>query len=106
LDTLHAHVQAAGAGQQHGPWSSDAHPCDPFTPMSPACPPPCLFYHCVSSDRRLRQANGVDFDDIMGLSLAVLVRSPTALAELRARFRHVLVDEFQVGRSGWTVGSQ
>ena len=46
--------------------------------------------------RHLREANAVDFEDII-LRMVQLVEQPEGIvgAELRSRFRHVLVDEFQ-----------
>jgi DNA helicase-2/ATP-dependent DNA helicase PcrA len=46
--------------------------------------------------RRLREASAVDFEDLL-LSVLRLVEDPESLAgeELRRRFSHVLVDEFQ-----------
>ncbi|MDC0746554.1 ATP-dependent helicase [Polyangium mundeleinium] len=47
-------------------------------------------------ERYLRKANAVDFDDLI-LSVLRIAEDPKSLAgdDLRARFRHVLVDEFQ-----------
>ncbi len=46
-------------------------------------------------NRRLRQANAVDFDDIIMLTVQMLQNNP-AIAELYQRkFRHILVDEYQ-----------
>ncbi|MFC0675850.1 UvrD-helicase domain-containing protein [Brachybacterium hainanense] len=44
---------------------------------------------------RLRQANAVDFDDIIGLTVALLRENPAIREGYRRRFRHVLVDEYQ-----------
>ncbi|APR79975.1 ATP-dependent DNA helicase UvrD/PcrA [Minicystis rosea] len=46
--------------------------------------------------RRLKDANAVDFDDLL-LSVLRIVEDPESLPgqEIRGRFRHVLVDEFQ-----------
>ena len=46
--------------------------------------------------RRLKEANAVDFDDLL-LSVLRIVEDPESLPgeEIRGRFRHVLVDEFQ-----------
>jgi DNA helicase-2/ATP-dependent DNA helicase PcrA len=45
--------------------------------------------------RRLQQANAVDFDDIIGHVVAVLQLYPDVAEYYRRRFRHVLVDEYQ-----------
>ncbi|WP_437962883.1 UvrD-helicase domain-containing protein (plasmid) [Sorangium sp. So ce119] len=47
-------------------------------------------------ERHLKAANAVDFDDLL-LSVLRLAEDPASLAgeDLRGRFRHVLVDEFQ-----------
>jgi DNA helicase II / ATP-dependent DNA helicase PcrA len=47
-------------------------------------------------ERHLKAANAVDFDDLL-LAVLRLVEDPKSLAgdDLRGRFRHVLVDEFQ-----------
>ena len=43
----------------------------------------------------LRLANAVTFDDLLVLPVRILEQNPTRLAEYRARFRHLLVDEYQ-----------
>jgi DNA helicase-2/ATP-dependent DNA helicase PcrA len=45
--------------------------------------------------RRLQQANAMDFDDLILKTVEVLQRLPEAKARFRSRFRHVLVDEYQ-----------
>jgi DNA helicase-2/ATP-dependent DNA helicase PcrA len=45
--------------------------------------------------RRLLEASAVDFDDLLVLTVRVLRDYPDVLARWRARFRYVLVDEFQ-----------
>ena len=45
--------------------------------------------------RRLRGANALDFDDLIGETVAVLQRHPQIAQYYRRRFRHVLVDEYQ-----------
>ena len=45
--------------------------------------------------QRLRGANAVDFDDIIGEVVAILRRSPEVTEHYRRRFRHVMVDEYQ-----------
>lgn len=45
--------------------------------------------------RRLRAANALDFDDLIGESVAVLRAFPQIAQHYRRRFRHVLVDEYQ-----------
>lgn len=44
---------------------------------------------------RLRQANAVDFDDLIGLTVQLLRENPAIRENYRRRFRHVLVDEYQ-----------
>jgi DNA helicase-2/ATP-dependent DNA helicase PcrA len=44
---------------------------------------------------RLRQANAVDFDDLIGLTVQLLREHPAIRETYRRRFRHVLVDEYQ-----------
>jgi DNA helicase II / ATP-dependent DNA helicase PcrA len=45
--------------------------------------------------RRLRTANALDFDDLIGETVAVLQTFPAIAQYYRRRFRHVLVDEYQ-----------
>ena len=45
--------------------------------------------------RRLRAANALDFDDLIGENVAVLQAFPDIAQYYRRRFRHVLVDEYQ-----------
>lgn len=45
--------------------------------------------------RRLQQANAMDFDDLILKTVQVLQNFPEAKARFRSRFRHVLVDEYQ-----------
>ncbi|MBS3193912.1 DNA helicase PcrA [Mycobacterium tuberculosis variant bovis] len=56
--------------------------------------------HAVASvydeyQRRLRAANALDFDDLIGETVAVLQAFPQIAQYYRRRFRHVLVDEYQ-----------
>src|SRR3984885_1000042 len=56
--------------------------------------------HTVASvyreyQRRLRAANALDFDDLIGETVAVLQAFPEIAGYYRRRFRHVLVDEYQ-----------
>ncbi|MFC9786649.1 DNA helicase PcrA [Rhodococcus sp. NPDC127528] len=44
---------------------------------------------------RLRAANAMDFDDLIGETVALLQRHPQVAEYYRRRFRHVLVDEYQ-----------
>lgn len=44
---------------------------------------------------RLRQANAVDFDDLIGLTVTMLRENPAIREGYRRRFRHLLVDEYQ-----------
>ena len=45
--------------------------------------------------RRLRTANALDFDDLIGETVAVLQHFPQIAQYYRRRFRHILVDEYQ-----------
>ncbi len=45
--------------------------------------------------RRLRSANALDFDDLIGETVALLQNHPQVAEYYRRRFRHVLVDEYQ-----------
>nr|WP_298987781.1 DNA helicase PcrA [uncultured Micrococcus sp.] len=44
---------------------------------------------------RLRQANALDFDDLIGMTVHMFEAFPRVLDSYRRRFRHVLVDEYQ-----------
>src|SRR5271163_4295038 len=44
---------------------------------------------------RLRTANALDFDDLIGEAVAVLQAFPQIAQHYRRRFRHILVDEYQ-----------
>ncbi|MGE9808258.1 DNA helicase PcrA [Janibacter sp. G1551] len=45
--------------------------------------------------RRLRQANALDFDDIIMTTVNILQAFPDVAEHYRRRFRHVMVDEYQ-----------
>ncbi|QDH10774.1 DNA helicase PcrA [Nocardioides dongxiaopingii] len=45
--------------------------------------------------RRLREANALDFDDLIMLTVHLLQTNPLVRETYRRRFRHVLVDEYQ-----------
>lgn len=45
--------------------------------------------------RRLRSANALDFDDLIGETVAILQAFPEIARYYRRRFRHILVDEYQ-----------
>lgn len=45
--------------------------------------------------RRLRAANAVDFDDLIGEVVRIFREYPQVVAFYRRRFRHVLIDEYQ-----------
>ncbi len=45
--------------------------------------------------RRLRSANALDFDDLIGETVAVLQNFPQIAQYYRRRFRHIMVDEYQ-----------
>jgi DNA helicase-2/ATP-dependent DNA helicase PcrA len=44
---------------------------------------------------RLRKAGAMDFDDLLGNTVALFVQHPEVLAHYQQRFQHVLVDEYQ-----------
>ena len=44
---------------------------------------------------RLREANALDFDDIIMTTVNLLQAFPDVAEHYRRRFRHVLVDEYQ-----------
>jgi len=46
-------------------------------------------------DRTLRESNAVDFDDLLVLPVRILQQHADRLASYRARFRYILVDEYQ-----------
>jgi len=46
-------------------------------------------------EKALRDANAVDFDDLLMLAVRLLKTCPDVLEHYRRRFRHVLVDEYQ-----------
>ncbi|MEJ6761177.1 MAG: DNA helicase PcrA [Candidatus Planktophila sp.] len=46
-------------------------------------------------EKRLQQANAMDFDDLIMKTVQVLQKYPEAKARFRSRFRHILVDEYQ-----------
>nr|MDQ6910585.1 UvrD-helicase domain-containing protein [Actinomycetota bacterium] len=45
--------------------------------------------------RRLKEANAMDFDDLLTVTVELFRRHPDVLAHYRQRFTRVLVDEFQ-----------
>src|SRR6478609_1069253 len=49
----------------------------------------------TSYQRRLRQANALDFDDLVMTTVNILQVFPDVAEHYRRRFRHVLVDEYQ-----------
>ncbi|AKP08305.2 ATP-dependent DNA helicase [Corynebacterium pseudotuberculosis] len=49
----------------------------------------------VEYQRRLRQANAVDFDDLIGETVRIFKEHPQVTEYYRRRFRHVLIDEYQ-----------
>ncbi len=44
---------------------------------------------------RLREANAVDFDDLILLTVKILSKNPDVLMKYQSRFEYVLVDEYQ-----------
>ncbi|AWB82319.1 DNA helicase PcrA [Corynebacterium yudongzhengii] len=49
----------------------------------------------VEYQRRLRAANAVDFDDLIGEVVRIFQQHPQVTDYYRRRFRHVLIDEYQ-----------
>jgi DNA helicase-2/ATP-dependent DNA helicase PcrA len=49
----------------------------------------------IMYEKRLKQANAMDFDDLIMKTVEVLQKFPEAKARFRSRFRHILVDEYQ-----------
>lgn len=49
----------------------------------------------IEYQRRLRSANALDFDDLIGETVAILQAFPEIAQHYRRRFRHILVDEYQ-----------
>ncbi|MEI2712321.1 MAG: DNA helicase PcrA [Nocardioides sp.] len=49
----------------------------------------------ASYQRRLREANALDFDDLIMLTVRIFQQFPEVRETYRRRFRHVLVDEYQ-----------
>src|SRR6187431_1382817 len=49
----------------------------------------------VEYQRRLRQANALDFDDLLMMTVHLFRAFPAVRETWRRRFRHVLVDEYQ-----------
>src|SRR5918994_7764754 len=49
----------------------------------------------TSYQRRLREANALDFDDLIMTTVRLLQAFPDVRENYRRRFRHVLVDEYQ-----------
>jgi DNA helicase-2/ATP-dependent DNA helicase PcrA len=45
--------------------------------------------------KRLIQANAMDFDDLIGVTIRVFKEHPEVLTHYRERWQHILVDEFQ-----------
>ncbi|MEW6152814.1 MAG: DNA helicase PcrA [Actinomycetota bacterium] len=45
--------------------------------------------------KRLRDANAMDFDDLLVVTVELFRRHPDVLATYQERFRHILVDEYQ-----------
>ena len=46
-------------------------------------------------ERRLRDLNAVDFDDLLTLPLRLFDEDPKILEKYQAQFRHIMVDEYQ-----------
>lgn len=72
-------------------------------------PPPLMRVHLPAARplplplavcRVCAENNAVDFDDLLGLTVALLQQVPSVRQMLQDVWRHVLVDEFQVRRQG------
>jgi DNA helicase II / ATP-dependent DNA helicase PcrA len=50
---------------------------------------------CAVYEEQLKAARAVDFDDLLLVSVRLLAEHPDTLARYRARFRYILVDEYQ-----------
>jgi DNA helicase-2/ATP-dependent DNA helicase PcrA len=46
-------------------------------------------------DQRLREANGVDFDDLLMLTVRLFEQHPDVLGYYQQLFKHILIDEYQ-----------
>ncbi len=46
-------------------------------------------------EKRLRKANALDFDDLLGKTVLLFEKSPQIAEKYSQRFRHVMVDEYQ-----------
>jgi DNA helicase-2/ATP-dependent DNA helicase PcrA len=62
---------------------------------APAEPGSELEQASAAYERNLRARGLVDFDDLVGLPLALFERDPELAARYRARYRHLAVDEYQ-----------
>ena len=96
----HQAVLAAAAGQRH--LQPEERADRPASRRRPICPTTSPTTWPASSprvyaeyQRRLRAANALDFDDLIGETVAVLQAFPQIAQYYRRRFRHVLVDEYQ-----------
>ncbi|WP_022868658.1 UvrD-helicase domain-containing protein [Schaalia vaccimaxillae] len=49
----------------------------------------------VEYDKRMRQSNALDFDDLIMRTVEVLEKNPAIAEHYHRRFRHILVDEYQ-----------
>jgi DNA helicase-2/ATP-dependent DNA helicase PcrA len=55
-------------------------------------------------ERRLRQSNAMDFDDLLNATIVLLRDNPDVLATLQDHFRYIMVDEYQdTNRAQYTV---
>lgn len=63
----------------------------------PADPNPEALVNCVAREyfKQLKLLNAVDFDDLLVLALKVLEEHQDVREAWQARFRHIMVDEFQ-----------
>jgi DNA helicase-2/ATP-dependent DNA helicase PcrA len=46
-------------------------------------------------ERELRKAQGMDFDDLIGKAVELLMKNPSIKDKWRAQFRYVMIDEYQ-----------
>ncbi len=66
-------------------------------PLAPGDPEADALFHSLLEgyERRLRQAQLLDFDDLLGRSVELLQADEDVRAACHARFAHLLVDEYQ-----------
>ena len=92
-------VQASAALRNRAWYKT--HEADEFEPDSLLKAASCMY------EARMRAFNAVDFDEMLTLAHDMLTRpGGEALTLARRRWRHLLVDEFQVRRFGSSISKQ